>query len=99
MCRPPLASIYNALLESSLHEPYLSVIVFQLDIRHIHAVKPEGDALIPRDGDGPSPFPISLERMRVEARKHHIMGRLGTIQGVQHALDARNDRRRNPFRH
>jgi hypothetical protein len=65
------------------------VIVLEVNVDGIFAIKGESEPQVAGHGDCPTPFLIAPERMQPPARNVHIFGADGSIQTVQHSSDPR----------
>jgi hypothetical protein len=56
------------------------VVIQNIDIVGVAAVKPDDDTPIGLHSDAPITFPVSLERVEPKGRRSHVLDRLRLIQ-------------------
>jgi hypothetical protein len=64
-----------------------SVIVLEIDIDRVFAIERKCQPQVARDGNCPTPFPVTTQWMASPARNIHVVGPNGCIKSVQHPLD------------
>ena len=74
------------------------MIVLEVNVDGILAIKRERKSKVTGHGDRPTPFPIAPKRMQSPAGDIHILWTYSGIQPVQHSIDPRTMFFRNSTR-
>lgn len=74
-----------------------SMIVDHVDVAGMAGLEAEGDAPVARDADGPKPFHISREGVKLEARKVHLLRFVGFVEAGKDTPDLIHPVRREAF--
>jgi hypothetical protein len=65
------------------------VIVLEVDVDYVLAIKGESEPKVTGHGNGPTSFPIAPEGMQSPAGNVHVLRAYGDVQSVQHSIDPR----------
>jgi hypothetical protein len=71
--------------------------VDQVDVAGMTGLEAEDDAPVARDADGPIPFHVSRERVKLEARKVHLLRLVGFVEAGEDTPDLIHPVRRKAF--
>lgn len=74
------------------------MIVLEVNVDGVLAIKSEGEPKIARHGDCPIPFPVAPEGMQSPAGNVHVLWAHRDIQPVQYPIDPRTMLVRNSAR-